>query len=132
MVLFMETPDSKLEKRLVKSLLKVIVSLVIFACGFATLVLFFGEKIKGHDSFIVLIFLLALLPFFMSVFWFFVFRCTYTKRSYISFQASNKDNGNVSILLKVTDSTTKEAVEEIQNLLKKILEQFPKTNSEQK
>jgi len=92
MVLFMETSDSKLEKRLAKSLIGVIVSLAVFACGFATIVLHFNKG--GFETKVfVLICYLASLPL-------------------ISF---------IAFLLKIknTNFTTEKTMEENQNLSKK-------------
>jgi len=123
--------NSKLVKRFAKNLMGVIVLLAVFACGFAAIVLHFGENIKTHDCLILLlIFILALLPLItICILSLLLIGCTCNKKSYINFQASNKDNVNVSISVeKATEASTKEAV----NLLKEILENLSKTNSEQK
>jgi hypothetical protein len=128
----METPEnqSKIVKRLIKSLPDVIFLFVVFACVFATIVLKFGEDLECKG---LLIFLLAIFPLiFVSVWGFCVFKYIYTKRSYISFRASNKDIGSVCLLVEeAIDSNSENALMEFQKLLNKIPELLPK-NSEDK
>jgi len=109
----METSDTKLVKRLTKSLMGIIISLAVFACGFATLVLHFSKEGLETNIFVLicclagssLIGLLIVFPFVAK---------------------------KLMKLSEATDSTIKEAVEKIQKLLKEILEQISKTKSDQK
>jgi hypothetical protein len=122
--LFMETSDSKSVKRLAKSMTGVIVSLAVFACVFAVIVLHFGGSVKINGWFILLIYLLAILPL-IGFLWFRSFMVFLLVAKAIDLlKATSSDTkktlDKIQNLSEATDSDTKKTLDEIQNLSKAI------------
>jgi len=115
----METSDTKSVKRLTKSLIGVIVSLAVFACSFATIILYFSKDGIEPNVF-ELIYYIAFLPLIgFIVFIVFLF---------IAKTIGSKNVENEKKQSEAIDPIIKEAVEKIQNISKEILEQLSKTN----
>jgi len=123
----MERSDSKLVKRLAKSLIWAIVSLEVFACGFAAIVLCFSKNwlVNVFD----LIYYLAFLPligfiiFIVSIIFLWIVKiiCSSSKKA---IEETQKPPKNINSI--------KEIVEKIKKLLEEIHEQLSKTDSEPK
>lgn len=122
MVLFMETSDLKLVKKLAKSLIEVIVSLAVFACGFATIVLHFSKNGIEPNVF-DLIYCIAFLPLIGFIV-FIVFLFIAKTIVFCSKKAENEKKQS-----EATNLIIKEAVKSIQKLLEEINKQLSKTNS---
>jgi len=112
----MEMSDSKSVKRLAKSLIWVMVSLEVFACSFAAIVLFFSKE--GPVNVFDLIYYLALLPLmgfivFIIFLWIAKIICSNSKKA---IEETQKPSKNINSI--------KEIVKEIQNQLGKMHEQL--------
>jgi predicted house-cleaning noncanonical NTP pyrophosphatase (MazG superfamily) len=127
--LFMCTSDNqpKLEKRLEKSLLVIIVSLAVFACGFATLVLLFGKELKCEIF--PLICFLAVLPLIGFTGFLGLVMLHYIKSFNFKNEEDFREKFKTDIkneIRSLMDSNSKKNMEGI----KEILEVFSRINSE--